>query len=35
MNQALWVGVYPGLAPAMIVYMVEAFHAFCHEVARA
>ena len=35
MNQALWVGVYPGLSPAMIDFMVEGFHAFCHEVARA
>jgi CDP-6-deoxy-D-xylo-4-hexulose-3-dehydrase len=35
MNQALWVGVYPGLSPAMIDFMVEAFHAFCHGVARA
>jgi len=35
MNQALWVGVYPGLSPAMIDFMVEGFHAFCYEVARA
>jgi CDP-6-deoxy-D-xylo-4-hexulose-3-dehydrase len=35
MNQALWVGVYPGLSPAMIDFMVEGFHSFCHEVARA
>jgi CDP-6-deoxy-D-xylo-4-hexulose-3-dehydrase len=34
MNQVLWVGVYPGLSPAMIDFMVEAFHAFCHEAAR-
>jgi CDP-6-deoxy-D-xylo-4-hexulose-3-dehydrase len=34
MNQALWVGVYPGLSPAMIDFMVEAFHTFCHEAVR-
>jgi hypothetical protein len=34
MTQALWVGVYPGLSPAMIDFMVEAFHTFCHEAAR-
>ena len=32
MNQAFWVGVYPGLSSAMIDFMVEVFHEFCREV---
>ena len=27
MNNAFWVGVYPGLTPPMIDYMLDAFHA--------
>jgi CDP-6-deoxy-D-xylo-4-hexulose-3-dehydrase len=26
MNQVFWVGVYPGLTPQMISYMIETFH---------
>ncbi|SIO55210.1 CDP-6-deoxy-D-xylo-4-hexulose-3-dehydrase [Singulisphaera sp. GP187] len=26
MNQAFWVGVYPGLSDAMVDYMIESFH---------
>jgi CDP-6-deoxy-D-xylo-4-hexulose-3-dehydrase len=26
MNQVFWVGVYPGLTPEMIAYMIDAFH---------
>jgi len=26
MNQVFWVGVYPGLTPEMIAYMVDTFH---------
>ncbi len=26
MNQVFWVGVYPGITPAMIEYMLEVFH---------
>ncbi len=35
MNQAFWVGVYPGLTPAMIEYMLESIHAFCREAVHA
>ncbi|MCZ6502734.1 MAG: lipopolysaccharide biosynthesis protein RfbH [Gammaproteobacteria bacterium] len=28
MQRALWVGVYPGLQPAMLDYMIESFHDF-------
>ena len=27
MNQVFWIGVFPGLSPAMLEYMVDAFHA--------
>jgi CDP-6-deoxy-D-xylo-4-hexulose-3-dehydrase len=26
MSQVFWVGVYPGLTPEMIAYMVDTFH---------
>ncbi len=26
MNQVFWVGVYPGLSPDMLAYMVDVFH---------
>ena len=29
MNQTFWIGVYPGLTPEMIAYVVETFHDFC------
>lgn len=28
MNQVFWIGVYPGLEPAMIDYILDAFHIF-------
>ena len=28
MNQAFWIGVYPGLAAEMLQYMISSFHAF-------
>jgi CDP-6-deoxy-D-xylo-4-hexulose-3-dehydrase len=28
MNQAFWIGVYPGLTEAMLEYVIEAFHEF-------
>ena len=28
MNGAFWIGVYPGLTPEMIDYVVETFHLF-------
>jgi CDP-6-deoxy-D-xylo-4-hexulose-3-dehydrase len=34
MNQALWVGVYPGISPVMMDSVVETFHDFCREVLR-
>ena len=34
MNQALWVGVYPGISPAMMDSMVDTFHDFCRGVLR-
>ena len=27
MNQVFWIGVYPGITPAMLEYVVESFHA--------
>ncbi len=35
MNQAFWVGVYPGISPEMMDSMVEVFHEFCREAVRA
>lgn len=29
MNNSFWVGVYPGITPEMIGYVVESFHEFC------
>jgi CDP-6-deoxy-D-xylo-4-hexulose-3-dehydrase len=29
MNEAIFVGVYPGLTPAMLDYMVETITTFC------
>ena len=26
MNQVFWIGVYPGLSPNMLEYIVDAFH---------
>ena len=27
MNQVFWIGVYPGITPAMLDYVLESFHA--------
>ncbi|MBI4491381.1 MAG: lipopolysaccharide biosynthesis protein RfbH [Chloroflexi bacterium] len=35
MNQVFWVGVYPGLRPAMLDYMLEVLHAATRELASA
>ncbi|HWB00642.1 MAG TPA: lipopolysaccharide biosynthesis protein RfbH, partial [Pirellulales bacterium] len=32
MNQVFWVGVYPGIKPAMMDHMLETFHAFCRNL---
>jgi CDP-6-deoxy-D-xylo-4-hexulose-3-dehydrase len=29
MRQTFWIGLYPGLSPEAIAYMLEAIHAFC------
>ena len=34
MNRALWVGVYPGISPAMMASMVGSFHEFCREATH-
>ena len=34
MNQAFWVGVYPGLSAEMIAYVVESIHEFCRAPQR-
>jgi CDP-6-deoxy-D-xylo-4-hexulose-3-dehydrase len=35
MDRLFWVGVYPGLTPAMLDYMIEAFHAFARSLVGA
>jgi CDP-6-deoxy-D-xylo-4-hexulose-3-dehydrase len=30
MNQAFWIGIYPGLSDTMIDYMIESFHQLAH-----
>jgi CDP-6-deoxy-D-xylo-4-hexulose-3-dehydrase len=32
MNHAFWLGVYPGLTPAMIDHVVDSIHGFCRNV---
>jgi CDP-4-dehydro-6-deoxyglucose reductase, E1 len=32
MNQVFWVGVYPGLRPAALEYMIETFHDSCRSI---
>ena len=34
MNDAFWVGVYPGLTPPMLDYMVESIRDFCRTAGR-
>ncbi len=31
MNRTFWIGVYPGLTPEMLDYVIDAFHAFIRE----
>ncbi len=31
MNRVFWIGVYPGITPAMLDYVVAAFHALCEK----
>ncbi len=35
MRQVFWVGVYPGLTPAMLDYMADSIRGFCREQAEA
>jgi CDP-6-deoxy-D-xylo-4-hexulose-3-dehydrase len=30
MSQVFWIGVYPGLTPPMMDWMIESWHALCH-----
>ena len=32
MNQVFWVGVYPGLTPSMLDYVIDSLHEFCDRV---
>jgi CDP-6-deoxy-D-xylo-4-hexulose-3-dehydrase len=34
MDRVFWLGVYPGLTPVMLAYMLDVIHLFCHERAR-
>ena len=31
MNEAIFLGVYPGLTPAMMEYEIEVIRAFCRQ----
>jgi CDP-6-deoxy-D-xylo-4-hexulose-3-dehydrase len=33
MNQVFWIGIYPGITPAMVAYILETFHALKHRLA--
>lgn len=33
-DNVFWVGVYPGLTPRMLAYVVEVFHDFCRNFTR-
>ena len=35
MNQVFWIGVYPGLTPAMLDYILETLQEFCRQPHRA
>jgi CDP-6-deoxy-D-xylo-4-hexulose-3-dehydrase len=35
MNQVFWIGVYPGLSPEHIEYMVESLHSLVRMGVRA
>jgi len=32
MNNAFWIGVYPGLSPEMIAYVIDTFHKMVNEL---
>jgi CDP-6-deoxy-D-xylo-4-hexulose-3-dehydrase len=34
MNQVFWIGLYPGLTPVMLDYVVDVIHAFCGGTAH-
>ena len=34
MNHVFWIGVFPGLTPAMIDFVLEVFHSMVHNVVR-
>jgi CDP-6-deoxy-D-xylo-4-hexulose-3-dehydrase len=33
MNQVFWIGIYPGITPEIVAYMLETFHALTHQLA--
>jgi CDP-6-deoxy-D-xylo-4-hexulose-3-dehydrase len=35
MNQVFWIGLYPGITPAIVDYMIDAFRALCSGKASA
>ena len=35
MNQVFWIGVYPGLSPAAIEYMIDSLHSLASQAVRA
>ena len=35
MDQVFWIGLYPGITPAMLDYTLETFHAMCAECITA
>ncbi|MGP8247451.1 MAG: lipopolysaccharide biosynthesis protein RfbH [Bryobacteraceae bacterium] len=35
MDQVFWIGLYPGITPAMLDYTLETFHALCGSYAAA
>jgi CDP-6-deoxy-D-xylo-4-hexulose-3-dehydrase len=34
MNNTLWLGVYPGLTPEMLNYMIESVHEYVQDHQR-
>jgi CDP-6-deoxy-D-xylo-4-hexulose-3-dehydrase len=34
MNQVFWVGVFPGITPAMLEYMLDSLHGLVSRTAR-
>jgi CDP-6-deoxy-D-xylo-4-hexulose-3-dehydrase len=35
MNQVFWIGLYPGITPAILNYMLESLHAACGSMSTA